>query len=212
MVLNTPFCCQNGHDLFWSRHFPQPIVKCLFAAQYIPVVPGFDCRANLVRVFRCGKAKVWWRLAGLCWVKPTLQIPNLEPSEETSALMSASEFADACFYAPMLYFSTLKTAFWHSFQQEHHPWQWLCGKCRKGDLPVVSGRRAGQLHKLCLWLALLNHTGCSAPTVCKPMTPLHHFLSCLSVGYLPFCSDMAFPPVIAKLNLDWINSISNIPF
>ena len=41
---------------------------------------------------RCGKARVWWRPAGWCWVRPTLQNLSPEPSEETSASMSASEF------------------------------------------------------------------------------------------------------------------------
>lgn len=41
---------------------------------------------------RCGKARVWWRRAGWCWARPTPQTLSPEPSEETSASMSASEF------------------------------------------------------------------------------------------------------------------------
>lgn len=39
---------------------------------------------------RCGKARVRWRQAGPCWVRPTQPTPTLEPSEETSASTSAS--------------------------------------------------------------------------------------------------------------------------
>lgn len=66
------------------------------------------------------------------------------------------------------------------FSQEHHPWQWLSGKCQQGDFPVVYRWRAGQLHELCLQLALLNLSGScsSAPTGWKPVNSCLRFLFC----------------------------------
>lgn len=42
--------------------------------------------------------------------------------------------------------------------QEHHPWQRLCRECQQGNFTVVQGRGAGQLHELCLQLALLSRS------------------------------------------------------
>lgn len=44
---------------------------------------------------RCGKARVWWKRAEWCWVRPTLLSPSPEPSGEISASTSASECLDA---------------------------------------------------------------------------------------------------------------------
>lgn len=136
-----------------------------------------DGAAGLICHFscsRCGKARVWWRPAGWCWVRPTLQNLSPEPSEETSASMSASEFELQLLQKIATYIHlsrqweaiytlwlievvlsgfSVGCSFPHLlllFSQEHHPWQWLSGKCQQGDFPVVYRWWAGQLHKLCL--------------------------------------------------------------
>lgn len=88
--------------------------------------------------FRCGKARVWWRQAGWCWERPTLLILSLEPSEETSVLMSASELSSHDGRCETIACMKCIVTFWLCpLLKEHHPWQWLGGECQQGNFLVV---------------------------------------------------------------------------
>lgn len=120
---------------------------------------------------RCGKARVQWKQAEWCWVRPTPLSPSPEPSEETSASTSASECGfhsnaemSNCFQIKRSGIVFLVLVLTHCVvsSQEHHPRQRLSGECQQGDRSVVPTGRAVQLQQLCLQLALLSWAGYSA--------------------------------------------------